>query len=129
MWALFTAALTRASSTTRVSVVNVSSNFMVTAILGFVIFGEGLPGLWWVGAGLLAVGNVIIGRRVEGGEEKGGLVGSEAEVLLDLQSRGGGRDEPVTENERVELRSAAAFRDEDEQERLLRRGEDVDDPL
>ncbi|ERF74340.1 hypothetical protein EPUS_02027 [Endocarpon pusillum Z07020] len=34
MWALFTAALTRGSSTTRVSIVNVSSNFTVTALLG-----------------------------------------------------------------------------------------------
>ena len=58
-------------------------------MLGFLIFGEGLPGLWWVGAGLLAIGNVIIGRRVEGGEEKKGVVGSEAEVLLDLQSGDG----------------------------------------
>ena len=39
------------------------------------VFGETLNGLWWVGAGGLVVGNVIIGRRdeeekVEGGEEE-----------------------------------------------------------
>ena len=41
-----------------------------------------------------------------------------------------GHDELVAGSERVELSSAAAFRDgEDEQERLLRRGQQADDPL
>lgn len=36
------------------------------------VFGEYLNGLWWVGAGGLVVGNVVIGRRgEEEGEEKG----------------------------------------------------------
>ncbi|KAK5103667.1 hypothetical protein LTS08_003085 [Lithohypha guttulata] len=89
MWALFTAALTRSSSTTRVSIVNVSSNFFITAILGAIIFSEKLPLLWWVGAALLAAGNVVIGRREEG-EKPGGTIGldqtqggaEEAENLL-----------------------------------------------
>lgn len=68
MWALFTAALTRATSTTRVSIINTSSNFMFTAFLGFVIFKESLPPLWWLGAAGLVVGNVIIGRREEEGD-------------------------------------------------------------
>ncbi|KAG6995643.1 hypothetical protein G7Y79_00043g079270 [Physcia stellaris] len=80
MWTLFTAALTRASSTTRVSIINTSSNFMITALLGLAIFGERLPALWWVGAAGLVVGNVIIGRReekelqrkVEAGQGEGG---------------------------------------------------------
>lgn len=39
---------------------------MITALSGFVIFAESLPPLWWLGAALLVVGNVIIGRnRVE----------------------------------------------------------------
>ena len=44
MWGLFTKALTLATSTVRVSVINTSANFMVTAVLGAVIFGEELPG-------------------------------------------------------------------------------------
>lgn len=68
MWALFTTALTRSTSSTHVSVVNTSSNFVTTAVLGFLIFGENLPPLWWFGASLLVAGNVIIGRR--DGEEK-----------------------------------------------------------
>ncbi|MCJ1305827.1 hypothetical protein MMC08_008644, partial [Hypocenomyce scalaris] len=65
MWTLFTKALTRATSTTRVSIINTSSNFMLTALLGLLIFRESLPPLWWAGAGLLVVGNVVIGRREE----------------------------------------------------------------
>ncbi|KAL8685903.1 MAG: hypothetical protein Q9218_007480, partial [Villophora microphyllina] len=45
MWTLFTKALTRASSTTRVSIVNTSSNFLLTALLGLMIFKERLPAL------------------------------------------------------------------------------------
>lgn len=74
MWALFTAALTRSSSTTRVSIVNVSSNFFITAMLGAMIFGEKLPLGWWFGAGLLAAGNIVIGRREEA-EKPGGTTG------------------------------------------------------
>lgn len=44
---------------------------MLTALLGLAIFRESLPPLWWVGAALLVVGNVVIGRREEGEEEKG----------------------------------------------------------
>lgn len=78
MWALFTAALTRASSTTRVSIINTSTNFMLTALLGLAMFGEKLPPLWWVGAAGLVVGNVVIGRREEGeGKGKGEGGGTE----------------------------------------------------
>lgn len=79
MWALFTAALTRSSSTTRTSIVNVSSNFFITAVLGAMIFGEKLPLGWWAGAGLLAAGNVVIGRREEA-EKPGGTIGLDETV-------------------------------------------------
>jgi len=49
---------------------------MLTALLGLMIFRESLPGLWWVGAGLLVVGNVIIGRR----DEEDGGKGTTAEA-------------------------------------------------
>lgn len=89
MWFLFTAALTRASSTTRVSIVNTSTNFILTALLGLAMFGEKLPPLWWVGAAGLVVGNVVIGRREEGGEKRMGK-GGDAE----------GKGEPVEEEYR-----------------------------
>lgn len=63
----------------RVSIVNTSANFMLTALLGLMIFGEALPPLWWGGAALLVVGNVVIGRREE---EEGGKGSAEGEALL-----------------------------------------------
>ncbi|KAI9717206.1 MAG: hypothetical protein M1828_007399 [Chrysothrix sp. TS-e1954] len=72
MWILFTRALTAATSTTRVSILNTSANFMVTAILSMMIFGEGLPLGWWAGAALLVAGSVIIGTREEGEVKKQG---------------------------------------------------------
>ncbi|KXT01820.1 hypothetical protein AC578_1990 [Pseudocercospora eumusae] len=79
MWGLFTRALTLASSTVRVSVINTSANFMLTAVLGAIIFSESLPGLWWLGAAMLVAGSVIIGRREEG-KETG--PGAEAEAAV-----------------------------------------------
>jgi hypothetical protein len=73
MWALFTKALARGTSTTQVSILNTSSNFMITAILGFLIFSESLPPLWFLGAALLVAGNVIIGRREEGESKVAGV--------------------------------------------------------
>ena len=99
MWGLFTRALTLATSTVRVSVINTSANFMLTALLGAIIFSESLPGLWWLGASFLVAGSVIIGRRDEG--EKTGAVaaaasGSEAVVSesVALSEREGFSDEP-----------------------------------
>ncbi|KPM43590.1 hypothetical protein AK830_g2966 [Neonectria ditissima] len=65
MWTLFTTALARGTSTTQVSIMNTSTNFVFTALLGFVIFSEALPPLWWAGAALLVAGNVIVGRKDE----------------------------------------------------------------
>lgn len=101
MWGLFTRALTLASSTVRVSVINTSANFMITAMLGLMIFGESLPGLWWVGAASLVAGSVIIGRREEGGKEEGES-GVGADPLLDRQGEGF-RDEDEREGNSVEL--------------------------
>ncbi|KAL8857465.1 MAG: hypothetical protein Q9178_005959 [Gyalolechia marmorata] len=83
MWALFTSALTRASSTTRVSIINTSSNFLITALLGLMIFSEKLPPLWWVGAAGLVVGTVVIGRREEDGTEN-----DKAEAVKGTRSEG-----------------------------------------
>lgn len=111
MWTLFTKALTAGTSTTQVSIINTSANFMVTAVLSFFIFTESLPPLWWLGATLLVAGNVIIGRREEkdtgvlgptaavgegelqrGGEEAEGLLGAaggEEEIGLEESVEGG----------------------------------------
>jgi hypothetical protein len=68
MWALFTRALTAHSSATKVSLINTSANFLVTAILGALIFSEVLPAGWFGGAALLVLGTLIIGRDRQGEE-------------------------------------------------------------
>lgn len=121
MWALFTAALTRADSTTRVSIVNVSANFMITAILGWMIFSEKLNGMWWGGASLLAVGNVVIGRREEG-QKPGGSVG------LDESAREAEEAEGLLGRGEVELEDATGGSRSEEHTRL-KRAEEADDPI
>ena len=63
MWALFTRALSLSPSAVKVNVINTAANFIITALLGAIIFGESLPLIWWVGATLLIGGSVIIGMR------------------------------------------------------------------
>jgi hypothetical protein len=100
MWGLFTRALTLASSTVRVSVINTSANFVITAVMSALVFEENLPGLWWLGAAMLVAGSVIVGMREEGVKEEGApgtaAAAEGAEALL---------------NERGE---ANAFTDEDD---------------
>lgn len=105
MWGLFTRALTLASSTVRVSVINTSANFMVTAVLGAMIFSESLPGLWWLGAALLVAGSVIIGRREEG--NKAGVEATTGiEPLLERDSvDGAGFKDDEQDAQEVELSS------------------------
>ncbi|KAH6676681.1 hypothetical protein B0J14DRAFT_636789 [Halenospora varia] len=102
MWTLFTKALARGTSTTQVSILNTSTNFLLTAILGFLIFSESLPPLWFLGAGLLVAGNVIIGRR----EEEEGPKDRDVESRGRDHGRGDGEEEGLlgaveTEGEEV----------------------------
>ena len=77
MWSLYTAALANGTSTTQVSIMNTSTNFMVTALLGVAVFSEALPPLWWAGAALLVAGNVILGRDAADSEDADGARGEE----------------------------------------------------
>lgn len=90
MWALFTTALARGPSATTVGVVNTSTNFLVAASLGFLVFSEKLPLQWWIGASLLVIGNVVISRkgkqeeverRLREGNGVGGAVGDGVEYM------------------------------------------------
>lgn len=100
MWTLFTKALARGTSTTQVSIINTSANFMITAVLGFIIFSESLPPLWWLGAALLVAGNVIIGRREETESAKDG---DELARTQNGESTYADEDEALLNRESVEL--------------------------
>jgi hypothetical protein len=91
MWTLFTTALARGTSTTQVSIINTSTNFIITAVLGLAVFSESLPPVWWAGAALLVAGNVIVGRKDET-EDAGG---SAAAAGADSGVQGAGGYEPV----------------------------------
>ena len=79
-------ALARGTSTTQVTVINTSSNFILTAVLGYLIFTERLPPLWWLGAALLMAGSVIIGRRDETNGDRSSLLLGEETVHSDSGS-------------------------------------------
>ncbi|EEP75845.1 predicted protein [Uncinocarpus reesii 1704] len=66
MWALFTRALTAASSSTQVTITNTTANFLATALLGMVVFQERVAPQWWLGATIMAAGSIIVGLRDEG---------------------------------------------------------------
>lgn len=82
MWSLFTTALKRGKSATQVSIMNTSTNFLVTAFTGLLIFSESLPPMWWAGASLLVAGSVIAGRKDEGEGTKDAAVGESSEPVL-----------------------------------------------
>lgn len=82
MWSLFTTALKRGKSATQVSIMNTSTNFLVTAFTGLLIFSESLPPMWWAGASLLVAGSVIAGRKDEGEGAKDAAVGDSSEPAL-----------------------------------------------
>jgi drug/metabolite transporter (DMT)-like permease len=90
MWSLFTTALARGTSTTQVSIMNTSTNFILTAFMGWLIFSEALPAMWWAGAALLVAGNVIIGRK---DESKEGAPDQQGDGYVPV-ARAEGDDEP-----------------------------------
>ncbi|PGH05585.1 hypothetical protein AJ79_06752 [Helicocarpus griseus UAMH5409] len=74
MWALFTRALTASASSTKVAITNTTANFLLTALLGMMVFGERVDWLWWIGAVGMAGGCVVVGMRegeAEGEKGKG----------------------------------------------------------
>jgi len=102
MWTLFTKALARGTSTTQVSILNTSANFMFTAVMGWLIFSESLPPMWFLGAALLVAGNVIIGRREEGEDNDKSVVGGVGGDRREERDGGGVEGESLL-GEEVEL--------------------------
>lgn len=110
MWTLFTKALARGHSTTQVSIMNTSSNFVLTAVLGSAVFSEALPPLWWLGASLLVAGNVIIGQK----DESGGAGGPQTAAADGFRDDAGATGESPAAEDRF-----GAYRDAELTDRML----------
>ncbi|KTG43949.1 hypothetical protein cypCar_00023408 [Cyprinus carpio] len=60
MWTFFAKALRHSSSSARATVTTTASNFISSAFLGHVIFGETHAMLWWVGIILTLTGLLVL---------------------------------------------------------------------
>ncbi|CAJ1061402.1 transmembrane protein 42a [Xyrichtys novacula] len=60
MWTFFSKALRHCSSSARATVMTTASNFISSAILGRLIFGETHAALWWVGISLTLCGLLVL---------------------------------------------------------------------
>ncbi|KAM3835951.1 transmembrane protein 42-like [Diretmus argenteus] len=60
MWTFFSKALRHSSSSARATVTTTASNFISSAILGQVVFGETHAALWWVGISLTLSGLLVL---------------------------------------------------------------------
>jgi len=56
----FNKALQISSTTIQVSIINTASNFIFTALIGFLAFGERLSLIWWSGTSMILLGTYII---------------------------------------------------------------------
>ncbi|TFA99266.1 hypothetical protein CCMA1212_009038 [Trichoderma ghanense] len=112
MWSLFTTALAKGTSATQVSIMNTSTNFLVTAFTGLVIFSEALPPMWWAGASLLVAGSVIAGRKDEGEDGDGDAAAGDRAVPVSVPVGGGGGGGGVLELDE-DLDAGERYRDED----------------
>ncbi|XP_053840363.1 transmembrane protein 42 [Vidua macroura] len=60
MWTVFTKALRLSSSSAAASVTTTASNFISSAILGKLLFGETWTPLWWVGLVMTVCGLMLL---------------------------------------------------------------------
>ncbi|KAK2844098.1 hypothetical protein Q5P01_010757 [Channa striata] len=60
MWTFFSKALRHCSSSARATVTTTASNFISTAVIGRVIFGEIHGALWWVGISATLCGLLML---------------------------------------------------------------------
>jgi drug/metabolite transporter (DMT)-like permease len=59
MWSLFVRAMA-GSTSVRASVINNASNYFLSGTAGWLLFGELLPPMWWLGASFICVGLVLV---------------------------------------------------------------------
>ncbi|XP_060076405.1 transmembrane protein 42-like [Ylistrum balloti] len=66
MWTCFTKSLQLCTSSLEATVINTATNFLVSALIGWMFFHEGLSLKWWIGSLLILLGLMLIHR---GGDE------------------------------------------------------------
>ncbi|XP_060579769.1 transmembrane protein 42-like isoform X2 [Ruditapes philippinarum] len=60
MWTFYTKSLQFCPSTVEATITNTGANFLVSALLGLLLFGETFSLLWWCGSCLILAGLVLI---------------------------------------------------------------------
>jgi multidrug transporter EmrE-like cation transporter len=60
MWTLFTQSLNAFPSSVHPTAINTAANFVLSAVIGHLLFGEPLPLKWWLGTALLTLGVVLL---------------------------------------------------------------------
>ncbi|KAL3860749.1 hypothetical protein ACJMK2_010824 [Sinanodonta woodiana] len=60
MWTFYTKSLQFCRSTVEATVTNTAANFLLTAVIGFMLFGEHLSVKWWLGSCLILTGLWLI---------------------------------------------------------------------
>ncbi|KAK6174775.1 hypothetical protein SNE40_017988 [Patella caerulea] len=69
MWTLFTKSLQHLPSL-HATITNTAANFLVSAIIGKVLFGEVLELLWWIGSLFILLGLLLIHRGTQIDDQK-----------------------------------------------------------
>ncbi|XP_068426356.1 transmembrane protein 42-like [Clinocottus analis] len=65
MWTFFSKALRHCSSSARATVTTAASNFISSAVLGRLMFGESHEALWWAGLSLTLCGLLLLHGAVQ----------------------------------------------------------------
>jgi uncharacterized membrane protein len=60
MWILFTKALRNSTNSVSPMLINTATNFIATAVFGWLLFDEQLSVQWCIGAALMVAGNYLV---------------------------------------------------------------------
>uniref|UniRef100_A0A0K2TMT2 Uncharacterized protein n=2 Tax=Lepeophtheirus salmonis TaxID=72036 RepID=A0A0K2TMT2_LEPSM len=60
MYKAFNSALRLSTTTLEVAVINSATNFLITGLFGYILFGESLKLSWWIGISFIISGSFIL---------------------------------------------------------------------
>eukprot|EP01086_Lenisia_limosa_P007395 TRINITY_DN2709_c0_g1_i1.p1 TRINITY_DN2709_c0_g1~~TRINITY_DN2709_c0_g1_i1.p1 ORF type:complete len:148 (+),score=11.03 TRINITY_DN2709_c0_g1_i1:157-600(+) len=69
MWLAFSQALAMGSSSTECTAINMTANFLTSAVVGVVLFGEMLSPLWFLGSAFVLLGLLHLSGGKDGKEK------------------------------------------------------------